>query len=128
MVELSLVSIIFGIGLGILLTLFWIKFLKGVLEKKEAERKLKEEIDEKSKELDSLVSKLRKEVRSLDELLNHPDFAELYSFLKCSIIVRSDALFIISPYWSNTKECFEHIPIHLKRVDRISSRILGELR
>ncbi len=128
MVELSLGSIIFGIGLGVALTLFWIKFLKGVLEKKEAERKLKEEIDEKSKELLSLVSKLRREVHSLDELLNHQNFTELYGFLKCSIIVKPDALFIISPYWSQTKECFEHIPIYLKPVNRISSRILGELR
>ena len=127
MVELSLVSIIFGIGLGILLTLFWIKFLKGVLEKKEAERKLNEEVYEKSKELDSLVSKLRREVHSLDELLNRPDFAELYDFLKCEIIVRTDCLFIISPFWITPKEGIKHIAIHLNAVDRISSRILGEL-
>lgn len=127
MVELSLPSIVFGIGLGAVLTLFWIKFLKGVLEKKEAERKFKEEVDEKSKELISLVSRLRREVRSLDELLNNPNFAELYSFLKCEIIVGNDALFIISPHWSITEEGFEHVPIYLKSVDGISSRILGEL-
>lgn len=127
MLKLSLVFTIFGIALGVGLTLFWTKFLKQRYEEKEAKRKFKEEVDDKSRELNSLVSKLRREVHTLDELLNNSNFAELYNFLKCETIVRKDRLIIISPYWSNSKEYFEHIPVYLKPVSKISSRILGEL-